>query len=204
MHNRMVESAPLDRLDSRALPMLDRLWVKALVEAARLHIWSGPRSDVVTSQSLIDYAGVRGPKSEAERLMLLGIVSDIRDKMLSQAASTSAVADTIAYLRAHSRDPRLARHQAARALDISESWLAHRFKQETGVSFAAMLSDIRLADGVELLRTTDASIKEIALTIGFRDPGSFTRVFRPRFNTTPVAWRREAASGKRQAASGKR
>lgn len=173
-----------------AIPMLDRLWVKALVEAARLVLWTHQASGVLTSQSLINHADVRAPRSEAERLMLLGIVSDIKDKMVSQAVGDRAVADIIAYLRAHSREQRLTRARVSRALDLSESWLAHRFKHETGVSFAAMLSEIRLADGVELLRKTDASIKEIALTIGFRDPGSFSRVFRARFNSAPAAWRR--------------
>lgn len=170
--------------------MLDRNWTKALIEAARIQLWRGDDCVTMTPQSLLTAAGLRGPTSEAERLMLLGIVADLRQKAVEQQMpSARSLADVVAYVRANSRDSRLSRARTARALGLSDSWIAHHFKQQIGVTFARFVTGMRLTDGTDLLSTTDMSLKEVALTFGFRDSGSFSRVFKARYGTTPTQWR---------------
>lgn len=175
-----------------ALPMLDPTWIKALVEAARRRLWTGDAS-AASPGTLLRDAGLRPPATEAERLLLLGIVADLRQKALAHESSDTALSSVVAYIRAHSRNRRLSRAQAARALALSDSWIGHRFKAQLGLPFSRFVTNLRLDDGAELLRTTDASVKQIALTVGFGNPGSFTRSFTARFGVAPTTWRRAAS-----------
>lgn len=67
--------------------------------------------------------------------------------------------------------------------------MAHHFTTSVGVSFTQFLTDVRFEDGVALLGSTEASIKEIALTVGFSSPDTFPRLFRQRFGHAPAQWR---------------
>lgn len=127
--------------------------------------------------------------------MLLGIVADLRQKAVEQQVSPAcSLADVVAYVRTNGRNTRLSRARTARALGMSDSWIAHHFKQQLGVTFTKFLTEVRLADGTDLLVSTDMKVKEIALTVGFRNSGSFSRVFRARYGTTPTQWRRTRRS----------
>ncbi len=63
------------------------------------------------------------------------------------------------------------------------------FRHETGKTPAGMLRDIRLAKAAAMLRETDRSIADIALTVGFSDQTALTRCFRRFRATTPNALR---------------
>jgi len=161
--------------------------------------------EVVSPAELLALGGLRAPRSEAERLILLGVVTDIRQKLVEQTGSDGGVIDDmVRYIREHSRNPELSRAAVARAHRRSDSWVAHRFKDAVGVSFAAFLSDLRLTDGADLLHSTTAPVKEIALTVGFKDVGTFPRLFKRRFHMSPTQWRRAQGTGHRAQGTGHR
>ena len=54
-----------------------------------------------------------------------------------------------------------------------------------------LVNDARLARAAVELRTTAPSITDIALDCGFEDPGSFYKLFKARFGTTPRRYRSE-------------
>jgi AraC-like DNA-binding protein len=171
--------------------MLDARWTKALVETARSVLWDeGCEDPTGCADWLLQVGQLRPPRGEAERLILLGVVEDLRQKlMLSRAGHEPRIAEVVAYVRAHGRDCRLTRARVAQALGLSDSWIAHRFKECVGLSFDQFVRNIRIADAAVLLESSDASVKHIALTVGFRDQGSFGRVFKARMGLSPVAWR---------------
>jgi AraC-like DNA-binding protein len=53
-------------------------------------------------------------------------------------------------------------------------------------------TQMRMAQARERLLTTSASIKEIALQVGYADQLHFSRVFRKHFGLSPRAFRRGA------------
>lgn len=93
------------------------------------------------------------------------------------------------FLETHFAEP-IGVAEIARAALISPSYLKHLFKEQTGTTLMAELCDIRLRRACELLSRTDRGIREIALTVGFRDPDYFSAVFRKKRGETPLAYRR--------------
>jgi transcriptional regulator GlxA family with amidase domain len=65
-----------------------------------------------------------------------------------------------------------------------------------GTTPAGYIRSRRLARGADLLRATDASVVDIAITCGFSDAGTFARAFRKTHSAGPASWR--AAGGTRR------
>ncbi|MDB2384758.1 helix-turn-helix domain-containing protein [Endozoicomonas sp.] len=68
--------------------------------------------------------------------------------------------------------------------------LSRRFKQATNLSPAAYLKRIRLQHSRELLKNSNLSIAEIAVSIGFNDPDYFSRTFARHYQLTPSDFRK--------------
>jgi len=68
------------------------------------------------------------------------------------------------------------------------------FRDATGRSPAAALTEIRLDRAVELLRGTDLPIAEVALAAGYSDQTALTRALRRRRGVTPAGLRRSGRS----------
>jgi len=75
-------------------------------------------------------------------------------------------------------------------VNLSPSRFRHLFKQETGVTPAQFLKDIRLRKAERMLRTTFLSIKQILKQVGIASNAHFVRDFRRKYGTTPTAYRR--------------
>ncbi|WP_025024303.1 bifunctional transcriptional activator/DNA repair enzyme AdaA [Companilactobacillus nodensis] len=67
--------------------------------------------------------------------------------------------------------------------------LQRTFKAESGLTPRQYLTDLRLNKSKKLLRTTDLSIKSIALRVGFSSDTYFITVFRRQFMQTPDSFR---------------
>lgn len=62
-------------------------------------------------------------------------------------------------------------------------------KRHTGMTYSAFLRSIRLDKAVLLLKTTDLPVEEVALRVGYEDPGYFYKIFRKGFNRNPGTMR---------------
>lgn len=76
----------------------------------------------------------------------------------------------------------------ARELSVSSRTLQRRLEEE-GISYQALLDEVRHKTALRLLRTKDIEIAEIAFLLGFTELNSFTRAFRGWEGTTPNRWR---------------
>jgi len=74
--------------------------------------------------------------------------------------------------------------EAAARLCVSEATMRRRLAAE-GTSFSEVLTDVRLAHGLELLQMTQHPITEIALACGYASPSHFSAAFRARFDLSP-------------------
>ena len=72
----------------------------------------------------------------------------------------------------------------------SRSHLSHTFKKETGKSFREYLIDARLEHAKRLLKYSNLSITETALSVGFNDANYFSNVFKKYVGVSPIAYRR--------------
>lgn len=74
-------------------------------------------------------------------------------------------------------------------LHINSSYLSRLFLSETGTSFSACLSHIRINHAKEMLRTTDFSVEEIAVRCGFCNSSHFIKFFHAAEGMTPMQYR---------------
>ena len=77
----------------------------------------------------------------------------------------------------------------ARRCGCSERKLRQIVRRATGQGPAGYLVTIRLNLAKELLATTGLPVAAVARRVGYDDPGYFTRLFRHRVGSTPVAFR---------------
>ncbi len=90
-------------------------------------------------------------------------------------------------MRENFADPSISAQGVARQLRLSVRYM-HDILQETGVSFAERILELRLQKAHRMLsdrRNDGMRISEIALLSGFSDVSYFNRCFRRRFGSTP-------------------
>lgn len=78
----------------------------------------------------------------------------------------------------------------ARAAHLSPSQFSREFRRAHGETPHQYLLTRRLERAAALLRTTDRSVAEICMAVGWRSVGSFTTSFRRVHGITPLAYRR--------------
>jgi AraC-like DNA-binding protein len=83
--------------------------------------------------------------------------------------------------------------ELCRIAHMSKSALMPVFREATGQTPIDYLIHVRLRNAMNLLRTTDATITQIALETGFSDGNYFARKFRQVLGTTPTAYRKANA-----------
>ncbi len=99
---------------------------------------------------------------------------------------TSQIAQTIAdsFTEAVSLD------WLAKRLGISKYHLSHLFAKVMGTDFRDYVNSFRIDYALQLIRSTEKSMNEIAFTTGFESQRSFNRVFRKKFGVPPIHFRR--------------
>ena len=89
----------------------------------------------------------------------------------------------------------------ARSIATSRRQLQRAFSDIGGTTFSAQLFVVRMQTGAALLLETPASVREIAIRVGYLEPSQFTKAFRRFYGVTPTELRRrQAARGLRDRA----
>jgi len=94
------------------------------------------------------------------------------------------------YLQEHYADRDLTLEKMADDLNCNPVYLSRTLKQELGVSFSQLLTDIRMKKAVELLNATDLSILEISEQLGYETQHYFSKVFKKAMGVSPIQYRR--------------
>jgi methylphosphotriester-DNA--protein-cysteine methyltransferase len=103
----------------------------------------------------------------------------------------------LAFMREHLEEP-LTLAAIGRALAVSPSHFARRFRAATGETPMRTLADLRAGRAETLLGTTGGSVLEVALALGFGSAAALVRAFRRRTGNTPAAWRARRRRGGRR------
>ena len=74
-------------------------------------------------------------------------------------------------------------------LGVSHSLVRERFRTVHGKSLRDVILDMRIKAAMSLLSRTKASVREIALKVGFSSDAHFVRYFRKKTGTTPATYR---------------
>ncbi|MFN3690506.1 MAG: helix-turn-helix domain-containing protein, partial [Fimbriimonadales bacterium] len=92
------------------------------------------------------------------------------------------------YLQSHLSDPD-ALQKVSEQLCVSPRQCQRLFRVAMGCSPSEYLTELRLRRAATLLVSTNLSVSEIALEVGYLSLSHFSRVFRERFGKTPRAFR---------------
>ena len=77
----------------------------------------------------------------------------------------------------------------ARWVGMSRSAFSERFRVATGKPPLQYLTEVRMARACYLLRQSDLGIKQIAATVGYESPSSFTNAFKRWNRVSPASFR---------------
>ena len=78
---------------------------------------------------------------------------------------------------------------AASLMDTSERTLERRLS-EAGLTYRAVIDELRFDEAKKLLKQTDAQVIDVAAAVGFEDPANFTRMFRRIGGLSPREFRK--------------
>ena len=76
-------------------------------------------------------------------------------------------------------------------LHLSSTYFSTLFKRETGTSFTAYVTTVRMEAAAEAIRGTEEKTYLIAQRCGYEDPNYFSYVFKRHFGVTPTKYRSE-------------
>jgi AraC-like DNA-binding protein len=143
-----------------------------------------------------DYTGFVFPRQELQAPLsgadkkLHAVVRELADILLAQGGNGSAsFADSVRAIVAHEVSSRvLSCTTVARRLHTSARTLARKLEAE-GTTFYAIVDEARKLRALELMRSGDHSLVEIARATGFAHLASFHRAFRRWTGHTPAEYR---------------
>jgi len=190
----------LQSLDMKHLPGFHALFVlePQLRKAnfnSRLHL-QGP--DLIKARSLIEEIEkeVDDQKpgfrliSQSLLLLLIGKLSRWYAMATKEdSAKLMLIAKSLAYMEQTLYEP-LSIEQLAKMANMSERSFYRIFQKATGETPNQYLTNLRLAEAVELLKHSDASITEIAFDCGFQDSSYMTKQFKKHMGVTPSMFRK--------------
>lgn len=82
----------------------------------------------------------------------------------------------------------------AKHFHLSENYFCHLFKSQTGMSLINYMNKFRVEKAAVLLKSTEQSITDIALSVGFDDPNYFSRVFKKYTKLSPRDYKKDCTS----------
>ncbi|OUS78131.1 hypothetical protein B1748_05050 [Paenibacillus sp. MY03] len=95
---------------------------------------------------------------------------------------------SIDYMNTHYME-RITVQDVADYISIHRGYFSKVFTERKGLSPMKYMQKLRMEKAAELLRATDLSIEEVALTLGYTDAYSFTHSFSKYYGMPPGKWR---------------
>lgn len=97
------------------------------------------------------------------------------------------------YIRDHFTSREITLESLAQALQVSPVYLGRIIKQELGMSFVNIITQMRVKKAVQLLNSTELSIHEISEIVGYDTQHYFSTAFKKVMGVSPNQYRKGAA-----------
>jgi len=105
-------------------------------------------------------------------------------------SETDSITDILQYIKRH-HSQSITLDDICKHFECSRSYVSHLFKRSVGKSFREYLTELRLEDAKSLLKYSNLSVTEIALSVGFGDSTYFSNVFKTKVGISPSAYRKK-------------
>jgi YesN/AraC family two-component response regulator len=159
-------------------------------------IFPNPNSDVLTglmNNLLCVYFSEYSFKRKSLNLylsLILVELTNILEKNNLKSMDTDVnqeVLSMLAYIDRHYNSISL--DDLSKTFGYNKSYLSSKLKKEVGCSFKDLLNKKKINVAKELLKDTNMSVEEIALSVGYNEPSSFFKLFKKYTHMTPTEFR---------------
>lgn len=158
-------------------------------KAAELGGASVVRIDEITRESIKRFTNAKngGDLVDVQSKMIIELTQAVADAK-KRTGYTPVIRGLLSYLDTNYTSDCSLSFLAEQA-KISEEHLSRQFKKEVGTTLGSYIADMRTKKAAELLKTTQLSISEISMYVGYSDSNYFVKVFKKRYGMTPSAYR---------------
>ena len=111
-------------------------------------------------------------------------IAIINQLSIKRNRHTHLVQQVLSYVESHYHEP-LSLKTISYELNISAPYLGKLFSDELGETFTTWLNRLRVEKAIELMKTTDLSIREIALKTGYVNSNYFYKLFKKYMKVSP-------------------
>lgn len=108
------------------------------------------------------------------------------------ATSDAVVADCQQWIAEHYAEENPVQTMVEQS-GLNARTFSRRFRAATGQTPLDYVQAMRIEEAKQMLETGDASLDEIAASVGYEDPSSFRKLFRRKAGLSPAAYRRKFA-----------
>ena len=131
-----------------------------------------------------------GSLEELEQWLVSGCLK-LRDVLGRQRTDSAwkTVEEAKSYINENYRNSELSVEALCSHLHLSPTYFSTLFKRETGMSFTAYVTEVRMSQAAHLLQSTGEKTYLIAEKTGYTDPNYFSYVFKRHFGMTPSKFR---------------
>jgi len=97
--------------------------------------------------------------------------------------------DIIDYIRLHLEEE-LSLNYLAKHFQKNATTLSHSFSKETGISLTKYIQQERIRESLRLFNTTDFSVSDVAVMVGYQDFSYFSKVFSGQIGMSPREYKK--------------
>lgn len=121
-------------------------------------------------------------------------IQDVARALFDPLGVGSFLGSVVAHIRTQVQKGDVSIDNTARAMGTSVRTLQRLLRRNSGVDFRELANTIRLRTAKEQLRSSNASITQVAMELGYSSPANFSRAFRTASGLTPQEYRRTVLS----------
>ncbi len=166
--------------------VMDTLFRKAVEEAGVHPIYIHETSDRFTVR-------IETAEEADELLRMMAEMTVAYTRLVrecSRAEYSEPVRQAMLYVDMHISDV-LSTRNIARVLYLTPNYLSSRFHKETGQRVTDYILERRLNIACRILEHTKIPVGDIGTMVGIPDAGYFSRLFKRRYNVSPLQYRKE-------------
>ncbi|MCC3356790.1 response regulator transcription factor [Bacillus sp. REN16] len=126
---------------------------------------------------------------ELEFTHLYKVYDRCKREVDKQIKISPIVKDALSYIRQHYQDSSLTLEKVAEELHITTVYLSRIMKHELGISYVGLLTQMRINKAVDLLKTTELSIRDIAEAVGYDSQHYFSTTFKKIVGVSPMQFK---------------
>ena len=86
--------------------------------------------------------------------------------------------------------------ELAENMHLSKPYLSKYIKEKSGNTFGDIVKNVRMKKARTLLKNTSMTVENIADSVGYQNVEHFNRLFKKRYDVTPVQYRNTSQSRK--------